>query len=461
MTLFNYHASWIKIKLKNFVSIALASSGIAYFALSNLVLPRDKLHYLITKLAKFPKKNFNKDSKDSYIVIYDPIIGGHHTLYTLYYSKLFLTLGLDVLIATESPDLIKEASKQYNIDISDSVVLCVKPKIPNNYWMTKEGEEAAAIEYWVATFLAVLHARNHCNAHGKLVVFFPWLDSFFPNSDEIFNVDCVPAVSYAGILFHPTWLRNKNSPKKTTLSLKNLKYIGVLDANISRLLSDDLRKSVFVLPDFSYSNPLNGEMSFNSVNAIKKKAKGRKIIGLLGSIERRKGILKFLEMAKSDIDEEYFYVCIGKLYIAEFNNDEINFIQSCKSSNNFYLETDKFIPSEEEINEIVCQLSCLWLRYENFYHGSNFLTKSATYRVPVLASNFGFIGEQVRTFNLGITEDDEDNKKLLLAISKVLVHKYDKSLLESFLLRNSADLCKPFVYKITQCEFESPNNNSL
>lgn len=443
----------LRIKLNN-LKYFLTKKNITFNKLNrHKKVSRNRLNNLISELSRLSLKKSCEKSRGNWVVVYDPVIGGHHTLYTLHYSKLFLDLGINTLIATESPNAIVSASKDYGIDISRAILYKVKPNLPSNYWMTKDGEEVAALEYWVAALNAVLDIRTNRQPLGKVVIFLPWLDSFFPNSDEILNIANVPEVSYAGILFHPIWLRNKNVPKKSILTLKNLNHIAVLDANICDSLSADIGKDIFVLPDFAHKNSVREARNYSSIREIMEKAGGKRIIGLLGSIERRKGVIKFLEMAKSDVTEKYFYICIGKLSEGEFTKDEINFIQSCKKNANFYIETDKFLPTEDEVDEILCRLSCLWLRYENFYHGSNFLTKAAIHGVPVIACNFGYIGELVSSFHLGVLADDSDNSKLLSAVSEALNHGYESSLLRDFLSLNSVERSRPFISKIISSEY--------
>ena len=172
---------------------------------------------------------------------------------------------------------------------------------------------------------------------------------------------------------------------------------------------------LFFFPDFTDTSP--PDLGFPIAQQIKAKAQGRKIIGLLGSQSKRKGLLTLLEVAQQTRKENYFFVFAGSLAEHTFTTQELTMIQNLVDLNLsncfFYFER---IPDESPFNALVNICDILFAAYEKFPHSSNILTKAAFSEKLVIVSKKFCMAERVEKFKLGISINEGDVLQCIEAI---------------------------------------------
>ena len=155
------------------------------------------------------------------------------------------------------------------------------------------------------------------------------------------------------------------------------------------------------------SNPPKCELA----ETIKQKAKGRKVIGLMGLINFYKGILTMLEVARHMQNDSYYFVFLG-------NNDVVNgdlcldeikkhFAQYNLSNCFTHFE---YIPDTGPFDSILQTFDLVWAAFEdypwareNYPWSSNTLTKAAYHGKPIIVSEGGLMGYRVEQYNLGFS----------------------------------------------------------
>jgi glycosyltransferase involved in cell wall biosynthesis len=355
---------------------------------------------------------------------------GHRPTYFKFFTKVLLELGHEVIALCPKPKELTEwivyncanfAEHLYTVEIQDL------------------GSNQVSSPILKHTVLALRHwqhaATNIQTASSKLgrspdLVFFAWLDSYLGTYLPHYLVDKVFPYRWSGLYFHPYHLREA---KQKLLSLHygpldhhnilhspHCPVVAVLDEGISEILLRKLgRKPVVVFPDFTdESLP---DRNYILAKQIREKAGDRKVIGILGSLDKRKGLLTLLEVAQKSVENNWFFVVAGTLIEQSFSEQELvkikNFVFQSPSNCLFHLER---LPDESQFNAVVSSCDVLFAVYQKFPHSSNILTKAAIFKKPVLVSNAFCMGERVRKFKLGLTVDEGDVLECIEALRQLL-----------------------------------------
>lgn len=244
-------------------------------------------------------------------------------------------------------------------------------------------------------------------------VFFPWLDSYLGSLMMPVGLDRQFPYPWSGLYFHPTHLRTTLSVKPNSfwkpdvdiaLMSAHCRAVTVLDEGIAKRLSQKLRgKPVVVFPDFTDESAPDPD--YDLCERIAEQAKGRPIIGALGSLAKRKGLLSLLEVANRSPD--WFFIFVGQLVKQDLTPAEnatlTQAIETPPENCFFHIER---IPTEAKFNAVVKCCDVLFAVYENFPHSSNVLTKAAVAHRPVIVSRNYCMGERVDKFRLGVSVNE-------------------------------------------------------
>jgi hypothetical protein len=166
-------------------------------------------------------------------------------------------------------------------------------------------------------------------------------------------------------------------------------------------LSRDGRPDVVGVPEFSVTAlpPVMPPL----VAEVRRRAAGRRICALVGSVEGRKGVRAFLRTAAAAPAKEWFFVIAGQAAwetIDDELRDEIGRLTSGPDSRVFLV--DRWL-DDETLNAIVAASGLLHACYEHWPYSSNMLCKAAAFRVPAIVAEEGYLGRMVRAYGLGLT----------------------------------------------------------
>jgi glycosyltransferase involved in cell wall biosynthesis len=244
------------------------------------------------------------------------------------------------------------------------------------------------------------------------LVFFAWLDSYVAGCLPVRLIDWWFPFRWSGLFFHPRHLRalgKDGKPRKGRFALPETfvaksewaSSVAVLDAGVLNLLRAELHgKPAIVLPDFTDELPPAEHCSL--AGEIRLNARGRKIIGLLGGLEHRKGLLTLIRIMKQSVESNWYCVFAGVLLEQTFSKDELaevrTFFGTQRGDCFFYLNK---IPDDAQFNAVINVCDVLFAMYENFPHSSNLITKAAIFGKSILVSRGGYMEEVVRDYQLG------------------------------------------------------------
>lgn len=208
------------------------------------------------------------------------------------------------------------------------------------------------------------------------------------------------------------------------------KGIGIQDKNVLTGLQKWIANvPVVVFPQIT-DTTVAGSLETES---IKRQARGRCIIGLLGVLHPRKGLRNFLRIAYESDSNKTFFVLAGNFDIDEYPAAEraeiLRLLEINGRDNCCFRLTHTDNPLE--FNALVDCCDVLYLVYREHFHSSGLLAKAAMFRKPVIVSRGYCMGEQVEMHNLGIAVNGNDYEDVLAAVLLISEPGVRKKLLAS------------------------------
>jgi glycosyltransferase involved in cell wall biosynthesis len=364
------------------------------------------------------------------IIIVDGSSGGHHQYFLEAICEGLVSSRRNAVVLSQYSESIREritvshlktTSDLRFIDYSDDSDFLNLPLHP----LVREAIITAKL--WIK----VRKEIRKIESEGLKVelVFFAWLDRYLNPLIPAALLDLFFRYKWSGIYFHPRHYRK--SQNNTTFckrlflydsllkNSKNCAGFALLDAHIIGRVAKAMKtKHVRALPDFDDEDQCSSDSVISDeINTL---AGQRKIIGLLGSLEKRKGVLTLIEVARIADKNKFFFVFVGELAETTFNEAERNYIRlrMKEYQENCYFRLQRVLRNSE-FNTIFNNCDIVFAAYCNFPHSSNMLTKAAKYRKNVIVSSGGYMEEIVRKYQLGAVVTENDYLECYEAILKL------------------------------------------
>ena len=343
------------------------------------------------------------------IALVDPLWSGHHPTYLKFFAKTLLELGHEVIVLCPEPEEVNQwlisfcpelTNRLHCFELNEPLL----PYFPLRRWQLRK----LAIARWqqVAKIMEKIAVKL-----GKIpdLTFFALLDSYLGPYLTAATSDHIFPYPWSGLYFQPPLrktlkyqrIRRGILDPLAVLKSKHCPSVAVLDEGIADRLQGKIAKPVIAFPDFTdESSP---DLDWQIVKDIAAKARGKRIISLLGSLSEYKGLPTFVELSRQ-VPEGWLFVFAGNLSTVGIKTQEIETIKSffCSEPENcfFYL---KQIPGESQYNALVEISDVLFAVRENFPYSSNTLIKAAFFQKLVISNQQYCIGERVTKFHLGYT----------------------------------------------------------
>jgi glycosyltransferase involved in cell wall biosynthesis len=365
------------------------------------------------------------------LVLIDMHLGGHHLMYLRLFSKILLELGCQVIV--------------FNPEV-DALSTWLLANAPDSFSQFR-GYAIQEFWFWQLSPLKRLpqpfhvlarwyQARTLVGFASKEVgvpidfVFFNWLDDYLSRYLNAGLIQAVFPFNWSGIWFLPRLsppvisatvkARNQNQ-LCPALNAKYCRGVGVLDEKIACQLQPKIAAPTICFPDIT--DAAAPDLTYPVVVQLQNYRAGRTIIGLIGSLHKRKGFLTLLETALRAVNENWVFAFIGQLALHSFTEAERAHIQeairSAPQNCFFYLEN---IPDEPQFNAVIQSCDILFAAYENFPYSSNILTKAAIFKKPIIATQGFCMGERVTKFAMGETIPEGNATDCQAAIQKMTLN---------------------------------------
>jgi hypothetical protein len=339
------------------------------------------------------------------VCLVDPHDNGHHPMYAGVYADALTALGADVgLIA---PEALVEAMPATARGAAMVVSWDPAPILRDRALSA----EAKACRLWESLGAVLDRGRAVWGRYPDCIVQL-FIDSFvtelLPRAVIEENLGC----PFAGLWFKPPrplgW-GGRDLAKRIvrwgrryqTLRSPLWAAILLLDTVGSSHLSCHGRPQVIGVPEFSVTTLPVVEPPL--VTEIRRRAAGRRICALVGSLEGRKGVRAFLRSAVVAPADEWFFVMAGKAAWDTFDEESRAALRRLTMEpHSRVLLADRWL-DDETLNAVVAASGLLHACYERWPYSSNMLCKSAAFHVPALVADEGYLGRMVRDFGLGMT----------------------------------------------------------
>jgi glycosyltransferase involved in cell wall biosynthesis len=367
------------------------------------------------------------------IVIFDYNIEGHHFTYVNLISQALHENGHDIVVMTPCKDFNK-----YPLNGKERTLIIPiynTPPLPKkwNFFTTRN----YVINLWkyTANELKVVNIDVQND-----IVFFPSIDEYISAYIPLYLVKKHFKYKWTGLYVKSRYIRIKQSFAFLRKGFFNINYllnsnncinIAVLDSGIiNELTARFPSKKITFLPDI-ISEELP-DTSFSEFQEIVNLAMGRKIILLIGAIDKRKGILNLLKSAKSLDATKYFFVIAGRIYNETFTAKEQFDLEALKLEiKNSFFYTQK-IATESQFNAFITLSDIVFAAYVDFPYSSNMIGKSAFYNKPIIVSKGYLMQEIVEKYNLGIAVNQNNIKEIAYTIETLSISK-DKRFYNEYL----------------------------
>jgi hypothetical protein len=366
------------------------------------------------------------------VVLIDYTLAGHHLSFIRTCSQLLLEMDCQVLCMTPESEQVKKWVHENCTSLTHQFF---------NYDYTPYSLKAPGgrTTSMLHSFQTWRHDKKEIRKATKQdqlkvdLVFYAWLDNHFAGFVHPFILDRLFPYQWSGLYFHPYHLRTEPASldKKANwrdhdsiLLSNNCKAVAIHDRSVAKKFSQRIKKTALIFPETA--DDTAPDLSNSLYLQIKEKAKGRKVIGMIGC-ESHKGTLTAMRMAKKADPLEYFFAFLGILPQSTYKQhdwDEAQaFINEQKENCFFHFHS---IPEGAAYNAVFCAFDIPFLVYDNFISSSNRLTKAAIFQKLVLASGNYCVGQDVKDFQLGIGIKPGDVVEGLEALDS-LTEKYKRS----------------------------------
>jgi glycosyltransferase involved in cell wall biosynthesis len=346
------------------------------------------------------------------IAVIEPASAGHHGGYLRAFVESFLARGHRVLAL--SP-LSRELSRLSSDDRLRCFHFAQPAPIPLRLGPARPA--LAALRHWHEAVHALQRATARADWHPDLL-FFPSIDRF---TDKLLSgrvVRRLTPLPFTGLLLHAAELRFEELRSRLGPNHRTLRHAAgvlTLDEGIAPRLETELGVPVRVLPDIVVGDV--ARVDDRRVDEIRARAAGRPIVCVVGALDRRKGLLDVLRLARASAGEDWFFVVAGPVRWETFDVAERDEVARRLASppDNAWFDAGRVL-SDPELHATMAAADVVWTAYRDFGSSSNVLTHAAHRRKPVVASAGALLEERVQRFGLGAVVQGRAHAQLRAAL---------------------------------------------
>jgi len=362
------------------------------------------------------------------IVLYDANYHGHHLTYQKLISKMLLENGYRVWLV--SGNVHEVLAWQGNNVAQHKLNQFATAEVSQLSGNTFRQKQLWGIRAWMYAARKIRNLEKNHKTKPDLVLFLKIDD--FVKEKGILNgsiIDLLFPYAWAGIYIH---LRFPGKQKHHIINRwfyhpfafarsKKLKAIGILQEDVENMLKSQVSRPIVVLPDVTdESIPAGNPLT----ERIKRKANGKKIIGLIGGQDRRKGSFLLFDIARRCAHRDWLFLFAGKMNYPK-SDRELGELQALIGDEtkweNCYFHFER-IPDESHFNAVIESCDVLFAVYRNFPFSSNLMTKASLFNKPIVVSSGYLMEARVRQYGIGISCNPDILNDCIGAIESVLRH---------------------------------------
>ncbi len=274
--------------------------------------------------------------------------------------------------------------------------------------------------------------RRWQKSHNQTIdqVLFAWIydDEFrdFRHAQRQFGF------SWSGLYYNSRSFRLPGTPipyrgglscPERFVSLPSCKGIGVADPWVVPSLQSlaGVGKRVVVFPDFT---DLAFEPTSGLANKVKTMAGNRRIITLVGHLQRTKGLVNFTAALQRPELKDAFFFLGGEVYWGEIDTPtRLSLLRSWEDAENLYCHLQR-LSSEACLNQMIQISDVIYAVYSDFPNTSNIMTKAALLRKPVLVSEGHLMADLAAHHCLGEVVPEHDVNAIAASLHRMIQDSY-------------------------------------
>lgn len=402
---------------------------------------------------KFNSSYIDSDRK---LLLFDLFFTGHHAGYILhlvkYWSEQKLPGSLDVLVTPKFLEL--------HPDVAD---IALEDEENNINFVAISPEEEALLKFEDSSLNRIVRSFQEWNLLCKYAKQLQATQCFLMYFDSILLSLALrgkPPCPLSGIYFRPIFHYAgfaEFTPSRHELILQQRDKIF-----LSRLLQNSNFQTLFCLDPFAAERiskfkgnvkaiylPDPVEIYSNSDTQSEKLRQslginpGRKVFLMFGVLQKRKGIYQLLdaiELLPSHLCQKLCLLLVGPIgseLLIKTRSREL-----CDALPIQVISHEQFVP-DQEIQPYFQVADVILAPYIRHIGMSAILVRAAAAQKPVLASNYGLMGQMVKHHKLGITVDSSVPSEIARGLTQFLVSPStefcDFSSMKSFAEQNSAE----------------------
>lgn len=338
------------------------------------------------------------------VSVIDCSVSGHRETYYKTFARTWAELGHEVLlIAPRRPDTAEATAFR---------PIATRPLLPLPVGKPLRKKAVVLQNAWIRWQNLSSIGKQLKDFHPDLV-YFPCLDDLLPTLGPSAAMSRVLPYPWSGLLVQSALPPYKPWQPDVRPFLRNplCRGIGVLNEYSADSLKP-FQPRIASLPDFAdLSLP---DTSYPLLHTLRRRAAGRKIISLLGSLGERKGIRLLLDTIPLLPPSDYFFLMAGRPWLTDGQTRTVRAFEATHPNCLFSLNQ---IPDEACFNALVEASDVIFAAYRRFTGSSNLLTKAAAFRRPILVSQGECMGRRVKEYGTGLAVPETEAK----ACSEALV----------------------------------------
>lgn len=222
-------------------------------------------------------------------------------------------------------------------------------------------------------------------------------------------------IPWVGLRFIPS-----KEPIEGYYFIHSCRGMAFLDDNVCRRYQKLINHKNFAyFPDITDAS-LPTKKSELSLEIVKR-ARGRKVVFLGGTIGRSKNLEKWYELISIANPERWFFLQIGEIREENLTTGDIaaqnKFLRMMPEN---LLIKNEYLPDEKDFNDVIFNSDVLFAVYRDFKISSNMLGKAAAFERPILVAQGNLMGQRVNDYQIGAAVP-EDNVPMMLQALEDLV----------------------------------------
>jgi hypothetical protein len=247
------------------------------------------------------------------------------------------------------------------------------------------------------------------------LLFFACLDDMLPTLfAPLMNI--ILPYRWSGLLVQSSLPPYRSFAPDVRPALRNKRNmgIGVLNEYSIDSLRPFCKKEIVLFPDFAdLSEP---DFSYPLYQRLQEKARDRKVVSIIGSLNRRKGTELFRQCIEKMSPQSYFFFMAGRSSLEKDEEEQFRHLEETRDNCLFSFEK---IPDESSFNALVSGSHLIFAVYRHFTGSSNLLTKAAAFHKPIIVSKSFCMGKRVTTYRTGLAVPEDEADACITGIEKL------------------------------------------